>query len=52
MDKKYSILIVEDHALTSFALKTSLSCADFVSEVIDVNCAPDAYEALKNNNIL
>ncbi|MBQ7286199.1 MAG: response regulator transcription factor [Candidatus Gastranaerophilales bacterium] len=51
MDKKYSILIVEDHALTSFALKTSLSCADYVSEIIDVNCAKDAFEALKNNNI-
>ena len=51
MDKKFSILIVEDHALTSFALKTSLSCVDFVSEVLDVNCAQDAYEVLENNEI-
>ena len=51
MDKKSSILIIEDHALTAFALKTSLSCADFIEEVIDVNCAIDGYEALKNNNI-
>ena len=51
MDKKYSILIVEDHALTSFALKTSLSCADYVSEILDVNCAADAFEVLKNKDI-
>ena len=46
MDKK-SILIVEDHALTAFALKTSLSCLDYIDEIIDVNCAKDAYEVLE-----
>lgn len=51
MDKKSSILIVEDHALTAFALKTSLSCADFVDEIFDVNCAKDAYETLENKKI-
>jgi len=51
MDKKNSILIIEDHALTSFALKTSLSCVDFISEVIDVSNAKEAYEALNNNKI-
>lgn len=51
MDKKSSILIIEDHALTAFALKTSLSCADFVDEVIDVNCAKDAYSALDENDV-
>ena len=51
MDKKSSILIVEDHALTSFALKTSLSCVEFIDEVLDVNCANDAYEVLKNNKV-
>ncbi|MBR5304039.1 MAG: response regulator transcription factor [Candidatus Gastranaerophilales bacterium] len=51
MDKKSSILIIEDHALTAFALKTSLSCADFVNEIFDANCAKDGYEILKNNNI-
>ncbi|MBQ4646499.1 MAG: response regulator transcription factor [Candidatus Gastranaerophilales bacterium] len=51
MDMKSSILIVEDHALTSFALKTSLSCLDFVKEVLDVNCAAEAYKALENNKI-
>ena len=50
MDKK-NILIVEDHALTSFALKTSISCLDFCNEVLDVANAKDAYKALKNNTI-
>ena len=50
MDKK-NVLIVEDHALTSFALKTSLSCVDFIDEVIDVNNANDAFVALDENEI-
>lgn len=50
MDKK-SILIIEDHALTAFALKTSLISADFIKEVYDVNCAIDGYEILKNKKI-
>ena len=51
MDKKSNILIVEDHALTLFALKTSLSCADFVDEVLDADSAKNAYEILNNNLI-
>lgn len=51
MDKKSSILIVEDHALTAFALKTSLSCVDFVEDVLDVSSAKEAYEAIEENNI-
>ena len=51
MDKKNSILIVEDHALTAFALKTSLSCAEFTKEIFDANCAKDAYAILENNCI-
>ena len=50
MDKK-NVLIVEDHALTSFALKTSLSCVDFIDEVVDVSNAKDAYVALDENKI-
>lgn len=49
MDKKSSILIIEDHALTSFALKTSLSCVDFIGEVIDFASAKEAYVALNDN---
>lgn len=51
MDKKSSILIIEDHALTAFALKTALSTVDFIEEVIDVNSALDGYKVLKNKNI-
>lgn len=51
MDKKSSILIIEDHALTAFALKTALSTVDFIEEVIDVNSAIDGYKVLKNKNI-
>lgn len=51
MDKKSSILIVEDHALTAFALKTSLCCMDYIGEVFDVNCAPDAYGVLADKKI-
>ena len=50
MDKK-NVLIVEDHALTSFALKTSLSCVDFIDKVIDVSNAKDAYCMLEENKI-
>lgn len=51
MDKKSSILIIEDHALTLFALKTSLSCIDFIGEIKDANCAKDAYKILEANAI-
>jgi len=51
MDKKSSILIIEDHALTAFALKTSLSCVDFIDQVLDVNCAQEGFEILKENKI-
>ena len=51
MDKKYNILIIEDHALTAFALKTSLSTLDFVSEIFESSCANDAFDVLKNNEV-
>ncbi|MBQ8847669.1 MAG: response regulator transcription factor [Candidatus Gastranaerophilales bacterium] len=50
MDKN-NILIVEDHALTSFALKASLSTLEYIDEVYDVNCAKDAYDILENQKI-
>ncbi len=46
MGKKYNILIVEDHALTRFALKTSLREAEFVNEIYEASCAQEAYERL------
>lgn len=51
MGKKYNILIVEDHALTRFALKTSLRDADFVENVYETSCAQEAYEQLALNEI-
>ena len=51
MGKKYNILIVEDHALTRFALKTSLRDADFVDSVYEASCAQEAYEQLASNDV-
>ena len=51
MGKKYNILIVEDHALTRFALKTSLRDADFVQNVFEASCAHEAYDILALNDI-
>ena len=51
MDKKKSILIVEDHALTLFALKTSLSSLSYIETVFDAQSANDAYKTLEKNNI-
>lgn len=51
MDKKKSILIVEDHALTLFALKTSLSSLDFIEKIYDAQNAKDAYNILQKNKI-
>ena len=49
--EKYDILIVEDHALTSFALKTALSAQSFVNEIFEALNASYAYEILKENKI-
>ncbi len=51
MDKEKSILIVEDHALTLFALKTTISTLDFVKDIFEVQSAKNAFEVLKKNKI-
>jgi len=51
MDKKSNILIVEDHALTLFALKTSLMGCEFTNEIFETSNAKDAYKILKENKI-
>ena len=51
MEKRNNILIVEDHALTTFALKASLSSLDFIENIHDCTDAKGAYEILKNNKI-
>ena len=56
MDKNKNILIVEDHALTSFALKTSLSSTNFYNEIPFMyhvgmdshNCTPVLLEDIIN----
>ena len=50
MDKN-NILIVEDHALTSFALKTVLCKQDYAQEVFEATNASDAYKILEQNKI-
>lgn len=49
--KKCNILIVEDHALTRFALVTSLGEQDFVGEIFESPDAKSAYEILSKNDI-
>ncbi len=51
MENKYNILIVEDHALTSFALKTSISGLEFVGEIFVSQNALEAYKILDENNV-
>ena len=50
MDKN-NILIIEDHALTSFALKTTLSTQDYTGEIFEATNASDAYKIIKENKI-
>ena len=50
MDKN-NILIVEDHALTSFALKTALCTQKFTKEIFEATNAPDAYKLIEQNKI-
>ncbi len=51
MDKKYSILIIEDHALTLFALKTSISSYNWADKIFEAANASDGFKILENNNI-
>ncbi|MBE7706936.1 MAG: response regulator transcription factor [Cyanobacteria bacterium SIG30] len=49
--KKQNILIVEDHALTRFALVTSLKDVDFVGDIYEAENAAGAYDILNQHNI-
>ena len=46
-----NILIVEDHALTRFALLTSLKDEDFTEEIFVAENAQNAYKILKEHKI-
>ena len=50
MDKN-NILIIEDHALTSFALKTALSVQEYSGEIFEATNASDAYKIIEENKI-
>lgn len=49
--KKYNILIVEDHTLTRFAIKTILEETDFIETVFEAQNAKEAYTVVANKKI-
>ena len=51
MDNQKNVLIVEDHALTAFALKTSLKTLNFCKDIYEAPCAESAFQILKDNKI-
>jgi len=50
MEKK-NILIVEDHALTRFALSASLKDEDFINQIFEAKNAYEGYEILSKEKI-
>lgn len=48
---KSNILIVEDHELTRFGLKTTFSDVDFIKNIFEAGSAEEAFEIVKHNNI-
>ena len=48
---KKNILIVEDHELTRFGLKTTFEDVDFIGVIYEAASAEDALEIFKNNQI-
>ena len=48
---KKNILIVEDHELTRFGLKTTFEDVDFVDVIYEAASAEDALEIFKNNSV-
>ena len=48
---KYNLLIVEDHALTRFALKTAFESAEFINNVFEADNANSAYKIEAENKI-
>lgn len=49
--KTYNLLIVEDHELTRFGLKTTFADVDFIKHIYEAVSAEDAYSIVKNNSI-
>lgn len=48
---KSNILIVEDHELTRFGLKTAFENCDFINQVFEAESAEKGIEIVKNNHI-
>ena len=48
---KKNILIVEDHELTRFGLKTTFEGVDYIGEIFEADSAENAIEIFNNNNI-
>lgn len=48
-DNKIKILIVEDHALTRFGLKTALQTVSFIEEIFEAEDGESAIEIAKQN---
>ena len=48
---KINILIVEDHELTRFGLKTAFVDVDFVDVIYEADSAETAYQIVKNNKV-
>ncbi len=48
---KKNVLIVEDHELTRFGLKTTFEDVDYVGEMYEASSAEDALEIFTNNPI-
>ena len=47
----YKVLIVEDHALIRFGLKTAFESKSFIDEIYEAASAEDAINIAKNNHI-
>ncbi len=48
---KQNILIVEDHELTRFGLKTTFEGVDYVGEIYEADSAENALEIFNNNHV-
>ena len=48
---KKNILIVEDHELTRFGLKTSFEGVDYIGDIFEANSAESAIEIFNNNKV-
>lgn len=47
----YKVLIVEDHALIRFGLKTAFESKNFIDEIYEAASAEEAIELVKNNEV-